>query len=239
MSSKLLNDLRRDLSFAQQENKQLKRQLAQQEVNAEQGVVSQSSLHPKTEVYHQIRNHTQSPKSMIQCHRAYGGLNLLLGGVSLLQAGCRLDSVQAKQIWDKADAAAKDTIVFMWCMEEIKLPLGAMEVLSACPPFYIKRYVLRCIKLLAQHLKKPEILKEPLPTLRSYSHGQYHLIKNLQKNKPYWVQHALKTLAAEDVTVCYEVVKMFREMADQHEHLNISPTVTQLKQFATRTFEEQ
>lgn len=239
VSNQLLNELRRDLNSAQQENHQLKRQLARQEVETDEGVVSQSSIHPKSEVYHQIISHTEPPKSVMQCHRAYGGLNLLLSGLSLLQAGCRLDSAQAKQIWDKVDAPAKDIIAFMWCLNEIKLPIGTMEVLSACPPFYIKRYVLRCIKLLGQHPKKPEILKEPLPTLRSYSHGQYHLIKALQKSKSDWFQHALKTLAAEDITVCYEVVKMYQEMANQHEHLNLLPTVSQLKQFATKTFDEQ
>ena len=239
VSSKLLNELRRDLSMAQHMNRQLKRQLDKQDTVAEEGMISPFDLHPRAEIYHQIINHTSPPQSVMQCHRAYGGLNLLLGGVPFLQAGCRLDLAQAKQIWDKADAAAKDTITFMWCFEEIKLPLGAMEALSGCPPFYIKRYVLRCIKLLAQHLREPEILKEPLPTLRSYSHGQYHLIKNFQKSKPDWFQHALKTLATEDVTVCYEAIKFYQDMANRHEHLTLSPTVHQLKHFVTSIFEEQ
>lgn len=85
----------------------------------------------------------------------------------------------------------------------------------------------------------PEILKEPLPTLRSYSHGQYHLIRNLQKGKPYWFKQALKTLAAEDVTVCYEAIKLYQDLANRHQHLPLSPTVEQLKQFATSTFDEQ
>ena len=194
---------------------------------------------PKNEVYHQIITHTAPLESVMQCHRAYAGLNLLLSGLSLLQAGCRLDSEQAKRIWDKADAIAKDTIAFMWCLEELKMPLDTMEVLSACPSFYIKRYVLRCIKILAPHLREPEILKEPLPTLRSYSHGQYHLIRNLQKGKPDWFQQALKTLAAEDVTVCYEAIKLYQDMANRHQYLPLSPTVQQLKQFATSTFDEQ
>ena len=175
----------------------------------------------------------------MQCHRTYAGLNLLLSGLSLFPTSCRLDSKHAKRIWDKADATTKDTIVFMWCSEELKMPLGTMEVLFACPPFYIKRYVLRCIKLLGQHSKHPEILKEPLPTLQSYSHGQYHFIGNFQKSKLNWFQQALTTLAVEDIVVCYGAVKMYQEMANKHENLNLSPTVSQLKRFATRTFEEQ
>ena len=182
-----------------------------------------STIQPKIKVYNQIINHTEPPESVMQCQRVYAGLNLLLSGLSLFPTSCKLDLKQAKRIWDKADAIAKDTFVFMWCSEELKMPLGTMEVLFACPPFYIKRYVLRCIKLLGQHSKHPEILKEPLPTLRSYSHGQYHFIRNLQKSKPDWFQQALTTLAAEDTAVCYEAVKMYQEMANQHENLNFHP----------------
>lgn len=239
MSNKLLNNLRRDLNSAQEENRHLKRQLAKQEVGAEEEVISQSAIHPKTEVYHQIISHTRPPETVMQCHRAYGGLNLLLGGVSFLQAGCHLESAQAKQIWDQADATARDTFVFMWCLGQIKLPLGIMEVISGCPPFFIKRYVLRCINLMAQHPSRLTILKEPLPILRSYSHGQYHLIRNLQRSKADWFQQALNTLATEDMTICYEAVKMYQEAATIHPHQDLLPTVYQLKQFATKTFEEQ
>ena len=237
--SKLLNELQRDLSLAQHMNRQLKRQLDKQDADAEEEMTSLSTIQPKIEVYNQIITHTAPPESVMQCHRAYAGLNLLISGLPLLPTGCRIDSKQAKRIWDKADPTAKDTIVFMWCSEELKMPLGTMEVLSACPPFYIKRYVLRCIKLLGQHSKHPGIVKEPLPTLRSYSHGQYHLIKNLQKSKPDWFQQALTNLAAEDIVVCHEAVKIYQEMANQRGNLNLSPTVSQLKRFATRTFEEQ
>lgn len=206
---KLLNELRRDLSLAQHMNRQLKRQLDKQDADAEEEMISLSAIQPKIEVYNQIITHTAPLESVMQCHMAYAGLNLLLSGLSLFQTGCRLDSKQAKRIWDKADATAKDTIVFMWCSEELKMPLGTMEVLSACPPFYLKRYVLRCIKLLGQHSKHPEILKEPLPALRSYSHGQYHLIRNFQKSKPGWFKQALTTLAAEDIAVCHEAVKIY------------------------------
>ena len=239
VANKLLNELRRDLNIAQQENQQLKLQLTERGASKEEVALSQSTIHPKTEVYHQIISHTTAPESVMQCHRAYGGLNLLLGGVSLLQTGCSLEPIQAKQIWDKADATAKDTIAFKWCLGDIKLPHGTMEVISGCPPFYIKRYVLRCIKLLGQHPHQPQILKEPLPTLRSYTHGQYHLVKNLQRSKPEWFQQALKTLAAEDVTVCYEAVRLYQDIATKHPYRELVPTANQLKQFATKTFEEQ
>ena len=239
VATKLLNELRRDLSIAQQENQQLKHQLTNMQFKPEEVVIAQSAIHPKAEIYHQIISHTAPPQSVMQCHRAYGGLNLLLGGVSLLQAGCNLELIQVKQIWDRADATTKDTIAFMWCLGEIKLPHGVMEVISGCPPFYIKRYVLRCIKLLAQYPPQPEILKEPLPTLRSYSHGQYHLIKNLQRSQAKCFQQALNTLAEEDMTICYEAVRVYQDMASKHLYPNLSPTPNQIKQFASKTFEEQ
>ncbi len=77
------------------------------------------------------------------------------------------------------------------------------------------------------------------PTLRSYSHGQYHLIKNLQRSQAELFQQALKTLAAEDMTICYEAVRLYQDMASTHSYPNLSPTANQIKQFANKTFEEQ
>ena len=98
VANKLLNELRRDLSLAQHENQQLKHQIAELQFEPEEFVIAQSDIHPKAEIYHQIISHTSPPQSVMQCHRAYGGLNVLLGGVSLLQAGCNLEQIQAKQI---------------------------------------------------------------------------------------------------------------------------------------------
>ena len=140
----------------------------------------------------------------MQYHRVYGGLNLVLNNIPLLRAGCNLELSQVQEIWGHANVVARDTLVFMWCIGELKTPLGVMEILSGSPPFYIRRYILRCVRQLGQHHNMASIPREPLPTLRSYSHGQYHIIKNLQRSQVECFNQAMATLAAEDTAVCCE-----------------------------------
>ena len=239
MAKKLLNDLRRDLARTEQEKTDLAQMLVKQQEELGEEAIPQTALHPKTEIYHQIMKHTKPFGSIIQYHRVYGGLNLVLNNIPLLRVGCNLELGQLQEIWNHANAVAKDTLVFMWCLGDIKTPLGVMEVILGSPPFYVKRYILRCVKLLGQHHRMTKGSKEPLPSLRSYSHGQYHLIKNLQRSKMDYFNHALATLSAEDTTVCFEAVQQYQAFTTKHPDPNLQPTLSQLKDFVNGTLEDQ
>ena len=41
------------------------------------------------------------------------------------------------------------------------------------------------------------------------------------------------------MTTCYDAVRLYQDMASKHSYPNLSPTVNQIKQFASKTFEEQ
>lgn len=98
VTSKLLNELRRDVSMAQHMNRQLKRQLDKQDEDDEEELITLSTIHPEIQVYDQIITHIAPPESVMQCHRAYAGMNLLINGLPLFPTCCRLDSEQAKRI---------------------------------------------------------------------------------------------------------------------------------------------
>ena len=101
----------------------------------------------------------------------------------------------------------------------------------------LQRYILRCIKLLGQHHNMASSPREPLPILKSYSHGQYHLINKFQQSKIACFNQAMVTLAAEDTTICFEVVQQYQALINQHPSPTLQPTVSQLKDFVNGTFE--
>ena len=127
----------------------------------------------------------------------------------------------------------------MWSLGEFKTPLGVMEVLTCFPPFYIGRYIFRCIKLLGQHHTMARSTRESLPTLKSYSHGQYHLIKKFQQSKMECFHQAMTTLAAEDTTIFFEAVQQYQALSNKHLNSTLQPTLSQLKDIVNGTLKAQ
>lgn len=83
------------------------------------------------------------------------------------------------------------------------------------------------------------IPKEPLPAIRSYSYGQYHLIKNLQWSKMDCFNKAIATLAIEDTTICFETVQQYQTLTTKYPDSTLQSTLSQLKGFVNGTFEDQ
>ena len=239
VTNKLLNELRRDLARTQQEKADLLQKIGMHNDTVGQDILPQAVVHPKTEVFWHILKHSQPLDSLMQYHRAYGGLHLLLSNIPLLTKGAHLDFSQMKGIWNHADAAARDTLAFMWGMGDLKTPLGVMETLSGSPAFYIKRYTLRCFVLLGQHHNMSQLPREPLPTLKSYTHSQFHAVRDFQRSKLHYFDQALNTLATEDTAICYEAVQHYQTLVSKHPSTTIHPTLTQLKDFVTKTLDEQ
>ena len=129
-----------------------------------------------------------------------------------------------------------------WCSCGAGWPqniLRAMEILTGSPPFYIKRYILRCITLLGQHHNMASLPREPLPILKSYSHGQYHHIKKLQQSKIECFSKTMTTLATEDINICFEAVQQYQTLSTQLPNPTLQPTLSDLKHFVNSTLEAQ
>ena len=122
VANMLLNELRRELVHTQQEKADLLKSIVTQKGEFAQEHLSHSPRYTKTDVYHQILKHIVPMNSIMQYHRLCGGLHLLLSNIPVLKTGCYLEFSQIKGMWNQADAAAKDTLAFMWCLNELKLP---------------------------------------------------------------------------------------------------------------------
>ena len=204
-----------------------------------QDTLPQAAMYPKTEVFYQILKHSQPLETIMQYHRAYGGLYLLLNDIPLLKPRCQLDFSQMQEIWSHADAAAKDMLVFVWSLGELKAPLGVIETLTGSPGFYIRRYVLRCIVLLGQQHNMMKIPREPFPTLKSYTHSQFITVKDFYRSNMHCFDQALVTLATEETAICYEAVQHYQALVNKYPNGLIQPTLSQIKEFVTETLDEQ
>lgn len=239
IANRLLNELRRELAHTQEEKADLLKKIVADYKEFTPGSLPQTAKWTGTEFHLQILQHLPPLNSIMQYHRVCGGLHLLLSNIPPLRAGCSFDFPHMEALWKQADAAAKDTLAFMWCLNELKVPAGAMETLSGSPPFYVKRYILRCITLLGQHHNMVPAPPEPFPTLRSYSHSQYHAVRNFQRGKLACFDQALATLATTDTSICYEAVQHYQTLINKQPAAIWQPTLSYLKTFVTKTLEEQ
>ena len=239
VTTRLLHDLRRDLARTQQEKADLLQRIGEHKGEFRQDTLSQVVIYPRTEIFYQMMKNSQPLESIMQYHRAYGGLHLLLSSIPLLKPGCHLSFAQMQELWTYADPAAKDTLAFMWSLGDLKTPLGVMETLTGTPAFYIKRYILRCIGLLGQHRNMSQMPREPFPTLKSYTHSQFHSVRDFQRHNMQVFDQALNTLATQDTAPCYEAVQHYEAFINKYPDSTIHPTVGQLKDFVTKTLDEQ
>lgn len=104
--------------------------------------ISRTSTLPRAAIYHQLTANIPPLTTIMQYYHALKGLNLLISRVLLLKPGTTLSNTQFEQVWEMADATARDTIAFMWVTGENKLPTGIMEVVTRSPPFYAGRFML-------------------------------------------------------------------------------------------------
>ena len=239
IANRLLNELRRELAHTQEEKADLLKTIIADSKEFAPGSLPQSAKWTGTEFCSHMLQHIAPLNSIMQYHRVCGGLHLLFSNLPVLKTGCHLEFSQIEAMWNQADAAAKDTLAFMWCLNELKLPVGVMETISGSPPFYIKRYVLRCLKWLSQHRTMTPAPREIFPALRSYSHGQYYSVRDYQRSKLTCFDQALATLATADTAICYEAVQHYQVLANQHPYVTLQPSVSQIKSFVTKTLEEQ
>ena len=157
-AEKILNDLRQELRAVIQEKEDLLQQL-EGEASSGKHSLPHSFIHPKTEIFRKLLEHTQPLTSVMQHYQAYRTIDLLTSNLPVLKRGITLKQVQFQELWNRANSRTRDTLAFMWAVGDFKLPLGILELVTGSPPFFIRRYILRSIASLAQH--KATHAKEP------------------------------------------------------------------------------
>lgn len=131
----------------------------------------------------------------------------------------------------------------MWVMGDLYLPTGVMEVVTASPPFYVGRFILRTLSFLghhhfANHHQVPEQMK--LPTMKAYSTPMFREIREMVRSHAITFNQAIQTLVTEDVTICYEAVKQYTWVLEHCEDKLPAPyTIPQLKEYVLRVIKER
>ena len=204
--------------------------------------IPRSSTSPKTAIYQQLIANIPPFTTISQTYQALKGINLLISQIPLLKSGVTLSKTQFEQIWSNADATARDTLAFMWAKCDIKLPTGVMEVVTGSPPFYIGRFVLRTLSLISHHHAHyyNHTPTNRLPTLKPYPSNVFYQIREMTKAQHITFNQALKTLATEDTSICYEAVQQFTWLRERHPHRLPGPyTVPQIKEYVLRVIREK
>ena len=181
-AEQILTDLQQELQALKQEKEELQHQLQQGNPVGPLGL-PQSYSHPQSEIFQRLLTHTEPLRSIMQNYHAHGAINLLTSNLPILKRGASLSQEQFGELWAQANSRAKDTLMFMWALGDIKLPLGSAEVVTGSPPFFIRRYILRSIAFLSQHQShqvKAHNINLALPSLRPYTHSQKIEIVKLQ-----------------------------------------------------------
>jgi hypothetical protein len=203
--------------------------------------IPRPSTLPKAAIFSQLTANVPPFTNIMQYYHALKGLNLVVSNVLLVKPGTFFSRAQFEQMWQMADATARDTLAFMWVTGEMKLPTGVMELVSGSPPFYAGRFVLRALTFISRHYADyySNTPLHRLPNLQSYTKTTFHQIKELVKNQPLTYGQALKSLIDEDTTICYEAVQQYTWLQERHPHKIPGPyTIQQIKDYVLRVIRE-
>ena len=246
-----IGNLRKELAYTRRERDELRitvDRIMESPRSADEGFLSPSDLPPtfllpRTSIYQQLTSHITPFTSIMQCYQALKGLNLLVSRIPLLRPGSILTKPQFERIWQNADATARDTLSFMWAAGDLKLPVGVMEVVTASPPFYIGRFVLRTLSFIGHHhftCNHHVLTPLRLPTLKTYSPTTFREIRDMTKGQSITFNQALHTLTEEDISICYEAVKQYTWVLEHCEEKLPAPyTIPQLKEYVLRVIQER
>ena len=246
-----IGNLRKELAHTRRERDELRvtvDRIMESPRSADEGFLSPSDLPPtfllpRTSIYHQLTSHITPFTSIMQCYQALKGLNLLVSRIPLLRPGSILTKPQFERIWQNADATARDTLSFMWAAGDLKLPVGVMEVVTASPPFYIGRFVLRTLSFIGHHhftCNHHVLTPLKLPTLKTYSPTTFREIRDMTKGQSITFNQALHTLTEEDISICYEAVKQYTWVLEHCEDKLPAPySIPQLKEYVLRVIKER
>ena len=194
-----IGNLRKELAYTRRERDELRvavDRIMESPRSEDDGLLNPSdlppnSLLPRTAIYHQLISHITPFTTIMQCYQALRGLNLLISKVPLLRSGITLTKPQFEQIWQNADATARDTLGFMWATGDLQLPTGVMEVVTASPPFYVGRFVLRTLSFIGHHHfahTSQHPAQNKLPTWQTYPTPVFREIRDMVRS------HALTSL---------------------------------------------
>lgn len=98
--------------MSKQETEELQHQLQNGCTPGQMGIPL-SHIDPKTEVYHQLLEHTEPLHTVLQYYQAYWAIDLLISNLPLPKKGVTFNLKQFRELWEHANPKARDTLAFM------------------------------------------------------------------------------------------------------------------------------
>ena len=155
------------------------------------------------------------PISIFQYYQAYKPMILTWSALPDIRNKTNLSQEQFQKLWNKANSAAKDLLVFMWVLKDLFIPKGVVEITTANSPFYLTRFCISALTHINRHHEEFYSNMEnrnSLPQLEPYDLEMVKEIQDMANSQFPEFLSALDNLAGEDTT-------LFHEASQQHQNL--------------------
>src|ERR1700737_2478037 len=91
------------------------------------------------------------PISIFQYYLAYKPMILNWSSLPDVRTKSHLSQEQFRTLWQRANSAARDLLVFMWVVKDLFIPKGVVEITTANPPFYLTRFCVAALTHINRH----------------------------------------------------------------------------------------
>ena len=155
------------------------------------------------------------PISIFQYYKAYKPLILQASSLPNLKNGTEISEELFQMMWVKANAEARDLLVFMWILKDLTAHKGVVEVTTENPNFYLTRFCAKALTHITHHHEdfyNNIDNRKSLPQIQPYEPEIIKEIQDLSSSKFPQFLTALDELAQEDTKLLHEV---------SHQHHNL------------------
>ena len=156
------------------------------------------------------------PISISQYYQAYKPIILKSSSLPDIRNKSHISQEQFQVLWQQANSAAKDLLIFMWALKDLTIPKGVVEITTANPPFFLTRF---CISALIHMSKHHEEFytnvsnRNSLPPLDPYDPALVKEIQDEANSKYPEFLSAIDILAAEDTTMLHEASQYHQNLS--------------------------
>ena len=155
------------------------------------------------------------PVSIFQYYRAFKPMIFRWSSLPDVRNKTHLTNEQFKALWQKANSAARDLLVFMWILKDLNVPKGKVEVITANPPFYLTRFCIAALTHISKHHDEFYTNidnKNSLLHLDPYEPEIIREIQAMADSKFPEFLSAIDTLASENTTLLHEASHIHQDL---------------------------
>ena len=94
------------------------------------------------------------PISISQYYQAYKPMILKSSSFLDIRNKSQISQEQFQVLWQQANSAAKDLLIFMWVLKDLTIPKGVVEITTTNPSFFITRFCILALVHMSKHHKE-------------------------------------------------------------------------------------